>query len=162
MASHSRPQTRRRSGVAAIAEAAVIVAVSVISAATTVGLAPSAHADSYYGFQSPSGNIDCAVGVLNNGGFAGCEVRDHTWAAPPRPPVCEGGWGDRIWMDQGSTPVLGCHTDTLRANGLQTLHYGETYSAATISCDSEPSGITCTDASTGHFFRIARDSYELH
>ena len=25
----------------------------------------------------------------------------------------------------------------------------------------EQSGMTCTDASTGHFFRVSRDSYQL-
>jgi len=30
-----------------------------------------------------------------------------------------------------------------------------------MTCDSEPSGMTCTDSSTGHFFRISRESYQL-
>jgi hypothetical protein len=30
-----------------------------------------------------------------------------------------------------------------------------------ITCDSEPAGVTCTDISTGHFFRVSRDSYQL-
>ena len=30
-----------------------------------------------------------------------------------------------------------------------------------ITCDSEPSGVTCTDTSTGHFFRVSGESYQL-
>lgn len=45
--------------------------------------------------------------------------------------------------------------------GLQTLAYGQTRSIGAITCSSEPSGVTCTDSGTGHFFRVSRDSYEL-
>jgi hypothetical protein len=34
-------------------------------------------------------------------------------------------------------------------------------SIGAITCDSEPSGVTCTNSSTGHFFRVSRESYEL-
>ena len=43
----------------------------------------------------------------------------------------------------------------------QILNYGETLANGTITCKSEPAGMTCTDVSTGHFFRIARESYQL-
>lgn len=102
------------------------------------------------------------MGFLNNSSFATCEISDHTWVAPPRPPNCLGAWGDRINMNQGSVPALTCHTDTVRASGLPTLNYGDTHSSASMTCSSEPSGIACTDTSTGHYFRIAHDSYELH
>ncbi len=47
------------------------------------------------------------------------------------------------------------------APGLKTLDYGQTYSQGAITCDSEVSGVTCTDTSTGHFFRVSRETYEL-
>jgi hypothetical protein len=42
-----------------------------------------------------------------------------------------------------------------------TLDYGQTRSVGTITCDVELSGVTCADSSTGHFFRLSRESYEL-
>jgi hypothetical protein len=42
-----------------------------------------------------------------------------------------------------------------------TLDYGQTHTIGTITCDSEPAGVTCTHSSTGHFFRLSRDSYQL-
>jgi hypothetical protein len=42
-----------------------------------------------------------------------------------------------------------------------TLDYGQTRSLGAITCDSEPSGMTCTDAGSGHFFRLSRDSYQV-
>ena len=102
------------------------------------------------------------MGFLNNNGFAMCEIGNHTWVAPPRPPSCEGGWGDRIGLDQGSPPALSCHTDTLRGTTEPTMAYGSTHTVGEMSCDSQLSGVTCTDASTSHSFCISRDSYQLH
>ncbi len=82
---------------------------------------PYAHADSYQSFQSPSRNIQCAMGSMDNNTFAMCEIGDHTWAAPPRPTPCMGGWGDRISLTQGSAPKMTCHTDTVRGNGADAV-----------------------------------------
>jgi hypothetical protein len=153
---------RRSAGSPWNRRAGVVGGAVAVAAAAAVSGAAMAAGDAFYQFQSPSGNIDCGVGTLNGASFAGCEIRDHTWVAPPRPAVCEGGWGDRIELDPGSVPALVCHTDTLRGSGLPTLGYGDSRSAGPITCTSQPSGITCTDAGTGHSFRIARDSYELH
>lgn len=137
-------------------------AVSMLAALAAMAPTPMARAEIFYQFQSPSGDIDCAMGALDNNAYTSCEIADHTWVAPQRPPVCEGVWGDRIEMYQGSAPTLVCSSDTLRGSGFPTLPYGQGWSVMSITCNSEPSGMTCTDASTGHFFRIARDSYELH
>jgi hypothetical protein len=140
----------------------MVVTIAILSAVLPARCAVLAQAaDSYDAFQSPSGNIVCGIGFLNNNGFAICEIGSHSWVVPPRPPSCEGGWGDRIGMDQGSPPSLSCHTDTLRGNTEPPLAYGSMRTVGEMSCDSELSGITCTDASTGHFFHISRDSYEL-
>jgi hypothetical protein len=34
-------------------------------------------------------------------------------------------------------------------------------SAGAITCSSEQPAMRCTDVSTGHFFRVSRESYEL-
>ena len=39
--------------------------------------------------------------------------------------------------------------------------YGQTKSTGTITCDSETTGLTCTDASTGHFFTMSREANTL-
>ncbi len=130
---------------------------------TVVAPAPVAHADDFYQFQSPSGNISCVMAAFSGSPVhVDCEIVDRTWSVPPRPQDCDGAWGDRIGMDQGGSPALACHTDTTRDVGLPTLAYGASRSLASLTCRSAPAGITCTDTSTGHFFRIARESYELH
>jgi hypothetical protein len=64
-------------------------------------------------------------------------------------------------MQQGNAAMMNCHGDTLRVPGLQTLDYGQTRSVGLITCDSEPAAMTCTDNSTGHFFRVSSSSFQL-
>jgi hypothetical protein len=91
---------------------------------------------------------------------ARCEAVDHTWVAPPREPVCHLNWGDRLFLTQGSPGGFDCYGQELPAPD-QTLAYGQTRTLGSITCDSEPTGMTCTDNSTGHYFRISRESYQL-
>lgn len=51
---------------------------------------------------------------------------------------------------------------TARDPSLPILAYGDSRSVASLTRTSAPAGITCTDTSTGHYFRISRESYELH
>lgn len=113
-------------------------------------------------FVTPSGNIVCLVSTsFDDTNGAECEIRDHSYAAPAKPADCHLGWGDRISLKQGSAPVVHCHGDTNFVPGLPTLAYGQTRSAGTIVCDSEPTEMTCTDGSTGHYLRLSRESLEL-
>jgi hypothetical protein len=54
-----------------------------------------------------------------------------------------------------------CHSDSLRVPGEPTFDYGQAKSVGTFTCDSELSGVKCTDNITGHYFRVSRDSYDL-
>jgi hypothetical protein len=144
-------------------ERTATVAVSLtLAAMVSSPFAAVARAEPYCAFQSPSANVYCGLGQSDATTFAVCEIRDHTWAAPPRPTPCVGGWGDRISMRQGGAPQMSCHTDTLKDPASPVLEYGQTRSLNELTCDSEISGMTCTDRGSGHYFRFARDNYELH
>lgn len=122
-----------------------------------------ANADEYHHFQSPSGNISCDMAALSGmPARVACEIVVRDWTPPPRPPDCDAAWGDRIGLIQGAAAGLGCHSDTTRDPTLPILAYGDSRSVASLTCTSAPAGITCTDTSTGHYFRISRESYELH
>lgn len=90
-----------------------------------------------------------------------CEIRDHTYTAPPKPEDCHLDWGDRVSLKPGSAPVVHCHGDTIFDAGMPTLPYGQTRWAGPIKCEAQPAGVTCTDTPSGHFFRISRESLEL-
>jgi hypothetical protein len=113
-------------------------------------------------FQTPSGNILCWLAENT----ATCRIIDYTYSVQQLPADCTSpGWPSSFWLYQGNPPSLKCDADPpgtyhgLRAH--TTLDYGQTQSAGVMTCDSAPSGVTCTDTSTNHFFRVSRDSYEL-
>ena len=147
-------------------KAHVIVAVWAISATATIGLAATARADtSDQEFQSPSGNIACWLRETE----AGCDNDDYTHV-PPNPlpgqqvPVpCSDGDVIRFHLDQGYSPGGYCQPGALpltdiRAPDLQTLDYGQTRFVGAMTCDSQPSRMTCTDTGTRYFFRVSRES----
>lgn len=139
-----------------------VVVLACAGSAVAVLAPATAAADGFDFFQTPSGNIDCAMGVLDGSALVDCEISDHTWAAPPPPTPCMGAFGDRISMRQGSPPRLTCHSDTVRGTGYPVLQYGQTRSVASVTCESQQTGVICTDTGSGHYFRLSRDTYELH
>ena len=129
-----------------------------LAVAATIGLAATAHADDAYAFRSPSGNVGCKMGA----GGAMCEIKDYTWFIPRPADYTMGGKGNRFLLGQGGAPIGGdWHSDHEFPDGAPTLAYGQTRTVGSINCDSELVGMTCTDSSTGHFFRVSRDSYQL-
>lgn len=139
-----------------------VAAFCAAAGATTLN-APNGSADPLNDFKSPSGNIYCQMGVGSDGlAYVGCEGGGTQ--AGPKPACAEHmAWGDRFTMAQGQAPESHCHTDTIASNRAQApvLAYGQTNSFGTITCDSETTGLTCTDASTGHFFTMAREGNTL-
>ena len=126
--------------------------------ATTVVVAPAANGPAT--FRSPSGNINCTLSTPGGDITARCEVVNHTWVAPP-PPDCHLDSGDRFYLTQGGSAVVGCYGQEFGPAPQQTLGYGQSRSFGTLTCVSEYTGMTCTDSSTGHSFRVSRDDYEL-
>jgi hypothetical protein len=160
------PLGGRRVGVSSM-KFARLAPIAAATAAATVAFPATTHADiTRHEFQSPSGDIVCAISTGSDGtGGVFCDT--GTYGPPPYRPDCPQGWGVRFGLDQGSAPVSQCQEDTIipgsipRNRGLGTLAYGKTASAGTITCDSEPTGMTCTDSNTGHFFRVSQESYQL-
>jgi hypothetical protein len=107
-------------------------------------------------FQSPSGNISCAMFASD----VRCDVVEHNWVAPPASPDCHLNWGSRFKLEQGGASVFDCYAQELPAPD-QILGYGQSRTFGSITCDSESTVMTCTDGSTGHYFRISRKNYEI-
>lgn len=137
------------------------VALTALAAvATTVGFAAPARAYPEGSFQSPSGNIVCILAGDGQYGVA-CQIHQHTYAAPPAGSCDLGGWGSQIDLDPGQPPHFECVGGELAVQPMPTLDYGQKRSAGPFTCDSEPAGMSCTDSSTGHFFRLSHDSYQV-
>jgi len=144
-----------------------LTAIATATVAASIGLAGRAHADDEIDFRSPSGDILCAMTRghdINDQahygkGAVACQVLNHTYPQPPLPdcPVA----GREYDLAQGAPSFLGCQGGVIVDPAPPTLDYGQTRSVGTIACEVEPSGVTCTDSSTGHFLRLSRDSYQL-
>jgi hypothetical protein len=151
--------------------ALMIAGVCAIVGAATISLAGSAHANPFSTpFQSPSGDITCnlvnappddkvdfAFGSGKN--FVQCDIVNQRWE-PPQPPP--GGRADAtatLLLVRGQLPIVGYSPGTLAAS--EPAYNNQPLSAGAITCSTEQATIKCTDVSTGHFFRVSEDSYEL-
>jgi hypothetical protein len=131
------------------------------TAAATVALAATAHAGVPPSFQTPSGNILCWIAD----DAATCRIIDYTYASAPADACSTPGFANEFWLDAAKPAELRCSPEPPGAySGLRahtTLEYGQSRSVGVMTCVSEASGVTCTGTSTGHFFHVSRDSYQL-
>jgi hypothetical protein len=137
-------------------------------AAATIGFAADSHASPFSTqFQSPSGNISCnlvnypptdKLGFGKN--FVQCDIANHSWVPPQPPPQGRTDATSTFLLIRGQLPIVGYSPGTV-GDGAPTLDSAQAQSAGAIACRSEQSAMKCTDASTGHFFRVSQESYEL-
>lgn len=127
-----------------------------VAAAAAVCAAPAAGAD-IINFSSPSGNIGCMM----FDGSVRCDVADRDWSPPPRPTDCPSvtGYGQGISLEAYGSARFVCAGDTVLGDWTP-LPYGEFRADGGLSCNSEPTGIRCSN-SDRHGFTISRQSYEL-
>jgi len=138
----------------ALIAGATVAATIAFPATAQAGVAPS--------FQTPSGNILCWMAE----NAASCHIVDYTYSVQQLPADCTSSdWPSSFKLYAGKPPYLRCNGSApgtyLGPRTDETLDYGQSRSVGVMTCSSEPLGVTCTDASTGHFFRVSRDSYRL-
>jgi hypothetical protein len=123
-------------------------------------LAAPAAADDYVSFQSPTGNIHCAIYTWNGGAEARCDLRELTPSYSKRPAGCDLDWGRAFAVGSTGKGVLACVGDTVMDQGNPVLPYGEAVSLRGISCVSAKTGMTCTNGD-GHGFSVAKAKQRL-
>jgi hypothetical protein len=141
--------------------------VSAIVVAATVGSAGNAHANPFsVQFQSPSGDITCSMVSSPPGdthsfakNFAQCDIVNQSWVPPQPPPAGRPDATVTAVLMRGQLPVVGYSPGALAAT--EPVNYDQPVTAGAITCDADESAVRCTDASTGHFFRISHESYAL-
>ncbi|SFS01509.1 hypothetical protein SAMN05444714_0423 [Yoonia litorea] len=113
-------------------------------------IAPPAFAEALH-FQSPSGNIRCVI-ADGDGAFVRCDlgVDEQTYTA--RPAACDGQWGTSFGLTMTGDGFLNCVTVPIDPDATPiVLPYGTGLEAAGITCQSEVTGITCTNNEGGGF-----------
>jgi hypothetical protein len=118
---------------------------------------PSAQPSGAVEFQSPTGNIVCHMSRTG----AACEIREHEYATPPSPANCAQ-YGDRFGLDIGGPGSISCHSGNFFGQQLANQAYGIPVTAGPITCQiDEHAGVRCSDSTTGHYFEVSRQSYQL-
>jgi hypothetical protein len=136
-------------------------------AAATISSAGTSHASPFSEqFQSPSGDISCNLVYyppvpdhLVGKNFVQCDIANHSWVPPQPPPQGRADATSTFLLMRGQVPIVAYSPGTLAAP--DPMDYGQARSAGAITCSSEQSAMKCTDVSTGHFFRVSQESYEL-
>lgn len=123
-------------------------------------LASPAAADDYLAFQSPTGNIHCAIYSWAGGAEARCDLGELTQTYRQRPAGCDLDWGSSFYVGARGAAGLTCHGDTVIDRRNPVLPYGQAVSLGGISCVSAQTGMTCTNAA-GHGFSVARAKQKL-
>jgi hypothetical protein len=117
-------------------------------------LAGTAWADETY-FRTPSGNIHCAFMEFDGEAFIRCDIRDYT-ASFRKPADCDLDYGGAFEISpKAKRGAVLCAGDTVMNPEAGELGYGEGFEQGGLSCQSETSGITCSNES-GHGFFVSR------
>jgi hypothetical protein len=118
-------------------------------------------ADDWLSFQSPTGNIHCAISIWDGGDTeARCDLRALTPSYTRAPAGCDLDWGNSFAVGRSGKGFLGCVGDTVMDPNNPVLGYGQAASLGGISCVSAKTGITCTNAE-GHGFSVAKAKQKL-
>jgi Family of unknown function (DUF6636) len=114
--------------------------------------------DEPYAFQSPSGNIFCAIAA----GIATCEITDSTFERPAKPSDCDLDYGEMISVTGDARAEFPCHGDTAYVAGAPVLAYGERVGNDSVTCTSATTGLTCATSGGSHGFELSRAAYRVY
>ena len=115
----------------------------------------------YVSWQSPTGNIHCAIFADGGGVFARCDLLELTPSYTRAPAGCDLDWGFSFAVEGRGAGYLACVGDTVVDRYNEVLPYGQAVSLGGISCVSAKTGMTCTNAE-GHGFSVARARQRLY
>jgi len=129
---------------------------SVATAPTTTPAASRQPDLSLNSFKAPSGNIGCHL----ESGLARCDIREHSFAPPPKPANCDLDWGSAVQVSGGPSGFV-CAGDTVFDPAATALAYGQRARQGSVVCESAEVGLTCTEEAGGHGFFLSRERYRL-
>jgi hypothetical protein len=92
--------------------------------------------------------------------FVQCDIDNHDWVPPRPPPPGRDDATSTFLLVRGQVTIVGYSPGTV-GDDSPLLDPAQAPYAGTIGCRSDQSAMKCTDTSTGHFFRVSQESYEL-
>jgi hypothetical protein len=120
--------------------------------AIAVSLAAAGPAHAAF-FQSPSGNIGCALTKK----AVRCDIGQRSWKPPPKPTSCPVDWGNGVTLARRGRAQFTCAGDTVFHPDARTLPYGKAIRRGRFRCVSRKSGMRCRNRRNGHGFLLSRE-----
>jgi uncharacterized protein DUF6636 len=109
-------------------------------------------------FQSPSHNIGCVM----SGKFVRCDIKNHSWPTPPKPPSCDVDYGQGVAVGKRDVRAsFVCAGDTAFDPNADVLAYGDRISQRRMRCASKSKGMRCVNRDTKHGFFLSSQDVRL-
>ena len=117
---------------------------------------PTGRRVSRLGFASPTGNIVCQMSRTG----ASCVIGERDYRVPS-PEGCVDGRSALFTVERRGPATFGACEGGVVVPG-SSLPYGTASVVGPMTCLSRQTGMFCWSGRTGHGFRVARASYDLH
>ena len=124
-------------------------------------------------FHTADNNIACGMvkpqkknkrkHIPRNPGEARCDVKNHSWTAPPRPSKCDLDWGFGIVVSGGFANYV-CAGDTVADQSAPVLAPGGSITLGPYTCTVPAIPVTtvqCQNNATAHGFQVSADAVVL-
>jgi hypothetical protein len=124
-------------------------------------------------FHTLDGNISCAMlkdtktrrkhhrKIKGFPGEARCDVREHTWVAPPKPKSCPVDWGDGVVVSRHGLGNYVCAGDTVANPSAPALAPGSSITLGRYTCGVLTASVRCTNNVNGHGFEVSAATVSL-
>ncbi|MBU3031896.1 DUF6636 domain-containing protein [Paracoccus marinaquae] len=114
-------------------------------------------------FETPSGNIDCSVGIEQGTSDIQCIIHDRSGdPALPRPADCKAAWGHHFSTLSSGRVTMACGGPGQNLKMFEVAGYGVTSADWNgISCSSTRQGLDCRNAD-GHGFFLSRQVQRVY
>ena len=146
---------------------AIVAGVAILLALGSVALASSSKAqtskDAYIDFRMPSNNVFCAYisSTSPRYTYLRCDIMSHLKPMPSSGGCVEGSRGVSVSMDVYGRATYPCSSDTVYNTHAHKLAYGTTWRHGGFACNSQMSGLRCTNKSGHGFFLSRAHSYRF-
>lgn len=109
---------------------------------------------SYVYFQTPSGNIGCAIWPGKDS-YVRCDMKELQPTYQDKPSDCDFSWGSAFELTTTGSGEVICFNDTSINADAPKVEYGKAFELGSFRCLSEKTGLTCKNT-RGHGFSLSK------
>jgi Family of unknown function (DUF6636) len=94
-------------------------------------------------------------------GEARCDVRTHTWVAPPKPASCPLDWGNGVSVGDRGPAGYVCAGDSVADASSPAVGPGTVITLGRYTCSVLAASVRCTNNLTGSGFEVSAATVQL-